>query len=422
MFCFTQSLRFVNVRLINLGLIYLRIAAPLLALMLSSPMWANDLSTLNIALIEYANDPSYREEVTDARYQAQPWGRLDTAVELAIKESRFAAQKSGIKFELVKHEVDELAQLPELILSLQAEGTQFLLLDLPSEGVKLAAQAAKYSNTVLFNLSGLDNNLRDENCQANLLHIAPSRRMLTDTMAQYLIFKKWKEVLVLHNETVADQRYLESLQGSAKKFGLDLVALKPYTLGNDPRQRYQNNISLLTAKDDYDVVYVVDSTGEFAVDVPYAIVKPRPVVGASGLVADWWHWAWERNGAPQVNKRFKKKAKRQMTGYDWSAWLAVKVIAQAMLDLPESHNGSVTAESLLDLIRSEGFKLDGAKGYPLNFRPWNNQLRQPIFLTSLNRVIGRAPIDGFLHPVNNLDVLGSDQDEGRCKLNRGVSP
>ncbi|UTW02878.1 amino acid ABC transporter substrate-binding protein [Amphritea atlantica] len=411
MFCFTQTLRIIN----------LRIAAALQVLLLSSNVWASDLTSFNIALIQYADDPRYRDDIIDARYQAQPWGRLDTAVELAIKESRFAAQKRGIKFELVIHEVDELALLPELILSLQAEGSQFLLLDLPAEGVKLAADAAQGSNTVLFNLSALENNLRDENCQANLLHILPSRRMLTDATAQYLISKKWKEVLVLHSEAEPDRRYLDSLQASAKKFGLDLVALKPYTLGNDPRQRYQNNISLLTAKDDYDVVYVVDTTGEFAVDVPYSIVKPRPVVGASGLVADWWHWAWERNGAPQVNKRFVKKAKRQMTGYDWSAWLAVKVIAQALLDRPQQGSSSFSVESLLKTIGSEEFKLDGAKGYPLNFRPWNNQLRQPVFLTSLNRVIGRAPIDGFLHPVNNLDVLGSDNDEGRCQLNPGGS-
>lgn len=81
--------------------------------------------TVSIALIEYASDPRYREDVTDARYQAQPWGRLDTAVELAMKESRFAAQKNGVKFELAKYDVDELSRLPALMRRLQAEGTQF---------------------------------------------------------------------------------------------------------------------------------------------------------------------------------------------------------------------------------------------------------------------------------------------------------
>ena len=89
---------------------------------MSSPGWAANLQTVSIALIQYADDPRYRDNITDARYQVQPWGRLDTAVELAMKESRFTAQKKGFEFELVKHEVDELAQLPELIQRVQAEG------------------------------------------------------------------------------------------------------------------------------------------------------------------------------------------------------------------------------------------------------------------------------------------------------------
>ena len=97
-------------------------------------------------------------------------------------------------------------------------------------------------------------------------------------------------------------------------------------IGRDPRERAQNNVTLLTAGADYDVVVVVDADGEYAREVPYQVQKPRPVVGAAGLVPDWWHWAWERHGAPQLNNRFTKVAKRPMTGYDWSAWMAVKAM------------------------------------------------------------------------------------------------
>ena len=376
---------------------------------------ASDLTTVKITLIEYKDDPRYTHNIMDARYQAQPWGRLSEALILAITESRFAAQKKGVKFVLEKHELDALADLSDLIPQLEQEGTSFFMLDLPGEGVRLASTSAKLKTSTLFNLSALDNSLRNEFCQSNLLHIAPSRLMLTDAIAQYLVSKKWNEVLVLYGKGQDDEAYLDSLKVSAKKFGLKLIAEKPFTLGNDPRQRYQNNIALLTGKSNYDVLFVVDSAGEFAVDVPYALLKPRPVVGSSGLVPDWWHWAWERNGAPQVNKRFMKKAKRHMTGYDWSAWLAVKLIAESILRQEQLDTGLIQAD-----IKDATFKIDGAKGYPLNFRTWNNQLRQPVFLTSLNRVINRAPIEGFLHPTNNLDVLGNDKGEGSCHLSVGT--
>jgi ABC transporter substrate binding protein (PQQ-dependent alcohol dehydrogenase system) len=379
----------------------------------TSTVHAADLVPLKLALIEYEDDPRYKDAIIDARYQAQPWGRLDAAAKLAIKESKFTAKAKGFKFELDTHEVSSLDQVPGLVKALEAEGVQFFLLDLPAAGIEAAVQSSN-SQTTLFNLSSLDDSLRNQSCEANLIHMAPSRRMLTDALGQYLVSKKWRKVLVLHGDSAADQNYLEALQVSTKKFGLKLVDKRLYKLGSDPRQRYQNNIALLTAKGEYDVIYVVDSKGEFAVDVPYSVVQPRPVVGSAGLVADWWHWAWERNGAPQVNKRYRKKGKRQMTGYDWSAWLAVKVLAEAALRQEQFNPDALRADLL-----SESFKIDGAKGYPLNFRPWNNQLRQPIFLTSLNRVINRAPIEGFLHPVNNLDVLGDDVKDTQCRIGQG---
>lgn len=381
--------------------------------MATSAVHATDLVPLKLALIEYEDDPRYKDAIIDARYQAQPWGRLEAAIKLAIKESKFTAKAKGFKFELETHEVETLDALPAKIQMLQNEGVEYFLLDLPGEGIDLAVNAGSEKST-FFNLSALDDELRNQTCSPNLLHLAPSRQMLTDALGQYLISKKWRKVLVLHGESEGDKSYLEALQVSAKKFGLKLVDQRLYKLGNDPRQRYQNNIALLTAKGEYDVIYVVDSKGEFSVDVPYSVVQPRPVVGSAGLVADWWHWAWERNGAPQVNKRFRKKGKREMTGYDWSAWLAVKVLAEAALR-QEAFNPDLLRN---DLLAGE-FKIDGAKGYPLNFRKWNNQLRQPIFLTSLNRVIERAPVEGFLHPTNNLDVLGDDLKDSQCRLGVG---
>ncbi|NMG29002.1 amino acid ABC transporter substrate-binding protein, partial [Aromatoleum evansii] len=65
-------------------------------------------------------------------------------------------------------------------------------------------------------------------------------------------------------------------------------------------------------------------------------------------------------------------------------------------------------------LKGEEITLDGFKGNRLGFRPWDNQLRQPVLLATHNAVIERAPIAGFLHPTNNLDTLGFDQRDSRC--------
>jgi ABC transporter substrate binding protein (PQQ-dependent alcohol dehydrogenase system) len=67
-------------------------------------------------------------------------------------------------------------------------------------------------------------------------------------------------------------------------------------------------------------------------------------------------------------------------------------------------------------MRSPQLVLDGFKGYQLDFRPWNNQLRQPIFLTTYDWVVARAPLEGFLHQTNNLETLGLDETENECEF------
>ena len=214
--------------------------------------------------------------------------------------------------------------------------------------------------------------------------------------------------LVLIDEDIYVQQAFER---SAKKFGIKVVGVKHFIPGTDPRKRDQNNIALLTSGSGYDLVWVIDSTGEFARDIPYQIQKPQIVVGNAGLVALAWHWAWERQGAPQLNRRFEKKAKRQMTDYDWSAWMSIKAVVEAVL-----RTKSTDYLKLNNYIKGPDIILDGFKGARLSFRSWNNQLRQPIFVTTDNWVVARTPLEGFLHQINNLDTLGYDKQESQCIL------
>jgi ABC transporter substrate binding protein (PQQ-dependent alcohol dehydrogenase system) len=376
----------------------------------SHTTWA-ETRNLIIGYLEFEGDPRYRETFVEARYPAQPWGRPIDGALTAIKEARFAAMAAGLAFQLERRLVSRAEELVPTFDDLVKSGAQFFILDLPGEMVADLAARTRTKPVLLFNISALDDALRQKQCQAHLMHIAPSRVMLTDAIAQFLVFKKWRKLLVLKGTQPGDAEYYEAFSRSAKRFGLGAQEVRDFVLGRDPRERSQNNVALLTAGVDYDVLYVIDSHSEFARDVPYQDQKPRAVVGAAGLVADWWHWSWERYGAPQVNKRFMKRANRPMTGYDWSAWMAVKVIAEAVLRTKSSDFNRLTA-----YIRGEELRLDGVKGFPLSFRSWNNQLRQPVFLTTPNWVVAEAPLAGFLHPTNNLDTLGYDERENECKF------
>ena len=100
-----------------------------------------------------------------------------------------------------------------------------------------------------------------------------------------------------------------------------------------------------------------------------------------------------------------------MSSEDWSAWVAVRAVIEAVQRV-----GKPDAATVGDYLRSEEFRLDLYKGVPGSFRSWNGQLRQPVLLATHNAVIQRAPLEGFEHKTDTLDTLGLDLPENTCKL------
>jgi ABC transporter substrate binding protein (PQQ-dependent alcohol dehydrogenase system) len=87
-----------------------------------------------------------------------------------------------------------------------------------------------------------------------------------------------------------------------------------------------------------------------------------------------------------------------------------------MIGEAASHVNSGDRKALLDFIKGPDFSVAAFKGQALTLRGWNLQLRQPILLADGRMVVSVSPQEGFLHQVSELDTLGVDQPETRCKL------
>ena len=68
-------------------------------------------------------------------------------------------------------------------------------------------------------------------------------------------------------------------------------------------------------------------------------------------------------------------------------------------------------------ILKENFNIAAYKGKPVSFRNWNRQLRQPILLVTPRALVSVSPQNGFVHPRTELDTLGIDEPDTKCKLN-----
>ena len=299
-----------------------------------------------------------------------------------------------------------------------ADGVRFFIVDLPSAKVLAVADAARASGALVFNAGAPDDRLREEDCRANLFHTAPTRSMLADGLAQYLIWKQWRRWLLVVGSHPEDKLLAEAYRRSAKKFGAKIVEERVYEDTGGGRRsdsgsvQVQRQMPVFTqSAPDYDVLVAADENEVFAGYLPYRTWDARPVVGSAGLWPTSWNPSHELWGAVQLQNRFERQFKRGMKARDNQAWVAMRMIGDAV-----AHTRSADPKTIHDDLLSPDFVVADFKGQKQTLRAWNQQLRQPILLTDGRGTVSVSPQEGFLHETSELDTLGFDKPETKCKL------
>jgi len=362
-------------------------------------------ATLKATLIGLEDDPRLERTRLERAYLGHAGGPAIDGVQVALAEGGFELDAAGATIALSPATARSIEAARAAAQAAEKAGAAVILTDLPADWTLAVADAVKLP---VLNVGAPEDSLRQQDCRSRLYHLLPSERMRSDALAQMLTSRKWSKLLLLIGPSPQDQQRAATAQASMKRYGLQVVASKPFKLSTDPRERDLANPLLLTASNAYDAVWIVDSDGEFARGLPYRTVLPRPVVGDAGLVALAWHAQFERYGAPQVSRRFFKAAKHPMTDRDWAAWIAGKTLLALATAIPKGTPAN-WAQALAKT------SVDGSKGLNLSFRAWDGQLRQPLLLTDGQGVIAQAPIEGLLHPTDVLDTLGADAPEKLCK-------
>ena len=302
------------------------------------------------------------------------------------------------------------------VAALAARGVSIVIADLPADALLKAADAGH--ELLFFNAGATDDRLREEDCRANVIHTAPTRSMLADGLAQYLVWKKWRRWLLVTGSHPNDKLYADALRRAATRFGGKIVQERVFEDTGGARRtdsgitQIQRQMPLFTqSAPDYDVLVAADESEVFAGYLPYRTWEARPVAGSAGLVPKSWDPAHDQWGANQLQNRFVAMFSRRMTERDGNAWAAARMIGEAA-----SRRQTNDPKAMLDFLKSPDFALAAFKGQRLTLRGWNLQLRQPILLTDGRVVVSVSPQDGFLHEVTELDTLGYDRPETKCQL------
>ena len=376
-------------------------------LLMSSQVQANN-SVVNVAfLTEKVAVPAALSNLDPILADEGIQGAL-----LGVQDNNTTGQFSGHQYGLKSVVVPLGADVVAAFESLVEAGYEYLVVNVQKAALKQLTVIAREKNVLLFNVSVADGEFRNAACGTNLFNVIPSYEMRADALAQFMLKKRWNKWFLVKGLSDDDLSFAKAIKRSAKRFGMKIVEEKSWSFQHDTRRTAQSEIPVFTQGAEYDVLVVADVKGLFGDYLSMNTWLPRPIVGTQGLVPRAWHRTHERWGAVQMQNRFYKQADRWMSDVDYASWLAVRTVGEAV-----TRTNSIDSMSVKQFILSDKFSLAGFKGTKLTFRPWNQQLRQPVLLATPRSIVSVLPHKEFLHPLTYLDTLGYDKPESSCSFN-----
>jgi ABC transporter substrate binding protein (PQQ-dependent alcohol dehydrogenase system) len=348
-------------------------------------------------------------------------------VRLGIDEAARTAALFGRRVELVQPP-SATSDPAAAARGLVDAGAHVLLSALAPDATAAAASVAEERRVPLLNLAASADELRGEQCARFLFHLAPSDAMRADAVVRWLAStRKPRSISVIVDSDAARAKTADRVEAALRAQGVTVApravvappadgAVATSTAGSGAVDAV---VLIADARSAASFVGGWNRTDAVLVDLSDAArSEGAPTGGGEVVRAVAWSAALERFGADQLNQRFQRRYGRGMDDAAWAGWAAVKTAWEAAMR-GNAGDGAAIAAYLAD-GRAE---LDGQKGWPLSFRPWDRQLRQPLYLVSSGgnaapgRVVGEVPGGerGGGDSAAALDVLGVGRAESACQ-------
>src|SRR5215469_12753793 len=183
---------------------------------------------------------------------------------LGIDDDNTTGRFTGQSFTLTQSIVPEEGDLAAGFRQLAATGVRLVVTDLAAPQLLSVAGMPEAQGVTFFNTGSADDRLRGEDCRADLLHLLPSRAMLADALAQYLVAKRWQDLLLVVGHGDGDREFAADIRHAAQKFQARIVHEKPWTFVPGARRTdtghfaIQAEVARFTQGISYDVLVVAD--------------------------------------------------------------------------------------------------------------------------------------------------------------------
>src|SRR5262245_35468085 len=175
----------------------------------ASPTFAQNPATpqakVTIGFVEIDGDPRHEPIRAYERLVLKAREHPFAGAQVAITEAQALTRVLKIDFALERITVKSAeAVVPAVLQARQERDIHFFVVDAPADTFRPLADAVRGRDLLLFNATAPDNWLRRELCSREVVHTLPSLAMNMDAIVQYLVSRKWRDVLLLHGPLPAD--------------------------------------------------------------------------------------------------------------------------------------------------------------------------------------------------------------------------
>lgn len=312
------------------------------------------------------------------------------------------------------------------------------------------AQIAERAKIPFFNVGETDDALRGDGCSRYVFHIEASDAMYLDALAELAKAQGFARWYVVTDTTARGQALQARATVAAAKSGCTIVgsssvrAAQAIYYGDVDKAKSADAdviVILLQAYDQFNFILQMEEAGITGpvLSLPETITQTRDYIAAAryrlpALNPVHRVALWETTMPDPAGQAFNDKIRAQWgEGADptaWSSYHAIKIILDTVMA-----TGTNDAEAMIAHLEAPDTTFDVLKGAGVSFRPWDHQLRQPLYSLTvdqdapwdrmdLDSRIGIAKYDGIIPralPAGEdaqawLDQLGDRENGSTCNL------
>jgi len=316
---------------------------------------------------------------------------------------------------------------------------------------EVLSEIAEKARIPFFNVGSSLDALRHARCSRYTFHIEASEAMYLDAMVAWYASHGLRRWSVIHEDSDHGRALHARSLRSIGTHGLGSEIVGAVSVFKE-QPNYRNEINairsfspdvVLVLASEIDQISIIGQMEGAGLDVPAvtlpttisqtrdylsAVRKYLPATNPRNRVA-LWETTLQSDGGDVFNETFLMRFGQPADPTAWAAYHAIKMIFESV-----EATGTLNSSELIAYLENPSTVFEVSKGTGVSFRPWDHQLRQPLYVIEVDQElvwvraditthVGLARFAAMVPNVDSggdalarLDQFGDGPEDSLCRL------